>query len=214
MTNLQDLQQELWKDIPGYEGRYQASTFGRIKSLGRLVRCVHNSGKEFFKWHAEKIMKPALGTKNEYMEPYLYVIFYNNSLPDRRSVHSLVMLAFIGKPTDGKPVVMHLDDNPQNNFLSNLRYGSASENNMQSVLKGRRTYDIEQLRKLALKNAMKTAKPVVAISVADKSEKEFPSAREAARQTGVFSAAIHGVCKGKYGCKTAGGYIWKFKEAG
>ncbi|MGC8718421.1 MAG: NUMOD4 domain-containing protein [Thermodesulforhabdaceae bacterium] len=49
---------EIWKDIPGYEGRYQASNLGRIKSLKRKVRSVnHYTGKEFFRVVPERILR-------------------------------------------------------------------------------------------------------------------------------------------------------------
>ena len=99
---------EVWKDIPNYEGFYQASSFGRIKSFHR-----HKKGK---------ILKPAtdaIGRKQ--------VCLVKNSVHKHMRVHRLVMLAFIPNPLN-KATVNHKDGNPSNNYLTNLEWATLSEN--------------------------------------------------------------------------------------
>jgi len=106
-ANLRNTEQKFnWKDIPGYEGRYQASDFGYIKSL------VGN----------EKILKPGTDKKG-----YRHVVLSKNGEKKTIKVHQLIMLTFIGEPEQNQEV-MHLDSNPFNNALTNLKYGNHSAN--------------------------------------------------------------------------------------
>lgn len=94
---------EVWKDIPGYEGRYQVSDAGRVRSLktGRgLVLATVSGG-------------------------YAAVSLGKNA---SRTVHRLVALAFLGPAPEDKPLVLHRDGDRKNNLLSNLRYGSHYDN--------------------------------------------------------------------------------------
>ena len=97
---------ELWADIPGWEGLYEVSTQGRVRSL--------RSGK---------IMSPGGGGQRKYPQLWLCQM----PRKEKHYVHSLVAGAFLGPRPIGADV-MHLDDNPQNNMLENLQYGSRKEN--------------------------------------------------------------------------------------
>ena len=101
---------EVWKDIPDYEGMYQVSDLGRVKSLNR-VDCAgkNQKGKDFgFGW-AQK------------SDRYLKIPLSKNGLGKTFRVHTLVAISFIGPRLDGY-VVDHIDNNPVNNSLVNLRY--------------------------------------------------------------------------------------------
>ena len=98
--------QEIWKDIKGYEGLYQVSNFGRVKSL---------HGKE-------KILKPYHKSTG-----YIQVILCKNYKTVARMVHRLVAEAFIPNP-ENKSQVNHKDENPLNNVDSNLEWCSATYN--------------------------------------------------------------------------------------
>ena len=113
-------EKERWKDIPGYEGYYAASTFGRIKSIERVV--YHSlKGKKTIH---EKIlnMTPRFGG-------YSSVSLYKNGTAKHYRVHNLIMLTFVG-PCPRKQQVMHLKSVSfgLDNSLSNLRYGSPACN--------------------------------------------------------------------------------------
>lgn len=113
---------EIWKDIPNYEGEYQASNMGRIRSLDRYVRGInHYSGREFRRRISGKILKPARFCKSGHVS---VVLDHGNSgIP----VHQLVMRAFVGEPPAGMEV-LHINGNPKDNRLENLRYGTRTEN--------------------------------------------------------------------------------------
>lgn len=113
---------EIWKDIPGYKGEYQASNLGRIKSVERQVRGVNPyTHKPFFRTVPERILKPGRFCKSN----HLSVVLRRNG--NGKPVHQLIMRTFVGEPPPGMEV-LHKNGNPEDNRLSNLRYGSRTEN--------------------------------------------------------------------------------------
>lgn len=114
--------EELWKDIPGYEGRYQASTEGRIRSVDFKVRGVcHFTGRPFIRTIKGRVLKPGQYCKSGHLSVVL-----GHGTPGK-PVHQLVMRTFIGAPKDGDEI-LHINGNPKDNRLSNLRYGTRTEN--------------------------------------------------------------------------------------
>lgn len=103
-------QTEIWKDVAGYEGLYQISTLGRIKSLKR------KKGK------ADKIR-----VHNITRTGYHIIDLYKNNKCKYFSVHRLVALAFIPNPLN-KSEVNHIDGNKSNNNLTNLEWNTRAEN--------------------------------------------------------------------------------------
>ena len=120
---------EIWKDIPGYEGKYQASSLGRIKSLERTV-CSSNQAATFDFTLKERILRPGNRDKCGHMSVVL------NDPRKAYGVHQLVMLAFAGEPPSGF-YVLHNNGNPADNRLSNLRYDTQSENLIDVFRQGR-----------------------------------------------------------------------------
>ena len=113
---------EIWKDIPGYEGKYQASSLGRIKSMNRKVRGVNPyTGVEFMRSVPERILKPGMYCKTGHVSVVLSG--HSNGKP----VHQLVALAFYGPCPTGYEV-LHKNGNPRDNSVSNLHYGTRTEN--------------------------------------------------------------------------------------
>lgn len=106
--------EEIWKDIQGYEGLYQVSNLGRVKSLARL----DTRGQRV----SEKILK--LG---KHRAGYFRVNLYKNGKMKQYLVHRLVALAFIPNP-ENKEQVNHIDGNKQNNVIENLEWCTHSEN--------------------------------------------------------------------------------------
>lgn len=111
---------EVWKDIPGYEGRYQVSDQGRVRSVDRLTSV--NSGKDGRKSYTRKEKGKLLVPTGE---RYLGVCL--GRYPTKQNVHNLVMLAFVGPCPEGQEVC-HNNGNAFDNRLCNLRYDSRSEN--------------------------------------------------------------------------------------
>ena len=101
---------EEWKDIKGYEGLYQVSNLGRVKSLSNT-----NTRKE-------KILKPI------YHARYYQITLSKNNIRIQYRVHRLVAEAFIPNP-DGLPIINHKDENPLNNNVDNLEWCDSKYNN-------------------------------------------------------------------------------------
>ena len=110
--------QEIWKDIPGYEGLYQVSNLGRIKSL-----CYKSN------YRNEIILK-----LRKKQNGYFQVVLYKNGKPKDFSVHKLVAKTFINNPND-YPIINHKDENKQNNKVDNLEWCTHSYNNEYSLSK-------------------------------------------------------------------------------
>ena len=116
---------EVWKDIPGYEGRYQVSDHGNVRSVDREVTCISASGIATVRRVPGRTLKPYI---NKYGgRGHLFVSLGKYTVP--QPVHQLVLLAFVGPCPEGMEVC-HGDGDPTNNRLDNLRYDTRSENIM------------------------------------------------------------------------------------
>ena len=109
---------EIWKDIKGYEGLYQVSNWGNVRSLDRYKKTKNNS----FSFIHGQLLKQYVTNRG-----YLNVYLYSNGKNKFFSIHRLVATHFL-KNTENKPQVDHIDCNKFNNHVDNLRWCSASEN--------------------------------------------------------------------------------------
>ena len=110
---------EIWKDIEGYEGLYQVSNIGRVRSLDRCVE--RNGGISFIKG---RILKPArCGRQCNYW----FVGLSKNGKVKQHYIHRLVAQAFIPNP-ENLPEVNHKDERPENNCVDNLEWCTALYN--------------------------------------------------------------------------------------
>ena len=223
--------QEEWRDIGGYEGLYQISNIGNVKSLGRLVN-YKNKGK---KWQEGKILKP-LNKRG-----YLCVGLWKNGYIKNYSVHRLVAQAFIPNPNN-LPQVNHKNEIKDDNRVENLewcnnyynsQYGTRNKRiaekmkgrhlseetrkKISKAHKGKTTWikgkhlSEEHKRKISEANKNgKCSKPVLQIDIkTNEIIKEFPSTREIQRQLGFDENAIRHCCKGI--TKTSCGFKWQYK---
>lgn len=111
---------EIFKDIIGYDGFYQVSNFGRIKSLEREIPARKGQFKPIF--ISQKILE---NVKNS--EGYLQVTLCKYKVKENITVHRLVAISFIPNP-ENKPFVNHLDGDKTNDFDWNLEWSTSQEN--------------------------------------------------------------------------------------
>lgn len=183
---MDNLEKEIWKDIPNYEGLYQASNLGRIKSLERFRKGENGSLASV----KERILKPSINHKG-----YYRVALWKNSIPKRCLVHRLVWEAFNGTIPEGLQV-NHISERKSENRLSNLNLMTPKENCNWGT-------GIER-------QAKKLSKVVLQFDLNDNFIKEFPSLMQVYRELGFNQGNISKCCKGKY--KTAYGFKWRYKE--
>lgn len=134
---------EIWKDIEDFEGLYQVSNFGRVKSIERVVEysCKNhqNGGKHTVEC---KILKESTDKKG-----YKRISLYKNNKSYPKFVHRLVAQAFIPNP-ENKETVNHIDFNSGNNNIENLEWTTIEENNAWSHDNGRYNNKIYQMIKV------------------------------------------------------------------
>lgn len=114
----------IWKDIPGYEGIYQVSSCGVVRSKDRYVGHKHKGHKRFAKGHIKAQRKSWFG--------YFLVDLKHNNIKKTCPVHQLVMLAFAGVRPE-KFVIDHKNGNRQDNRIENLEYVTNRENLMRAM---------------------------------------------------------------------------------
>lgn len=116
---------ERWLDIPGYEGRYQVSDEGRVRSLDRTITQKNRHGGETTRVYPGRVLEGWANAKG-----YLCVgLSLPGERPNTAYVHHLVVLAFVGpRPAVDGEEIRHLDDNKSNCRLTNLLYGTSSQN--------------------------------------------------------------------------------------
>jgi hypothetical protein len=116
---------EVWKDVVGCEGSYEISNHGRVRSLARTVQRRYRNGYRLQTVRAA-LLRPCFRTKY----PTVTLIGRKS-----RSVHSLVLEAFVGPRPEGHEG-LHGDGNRTNNHLSNLRWGTSKENKEDAIKHG------------------------------------------------------------------------------
>lgn len=182
------MKNELWNDIPGYEGIYQVSNMGRVKSLDRVV---YTRGCIPCKWLKGQIMKSFL------MDGYERICLSKQGTQRKFWVHRLVAMAFIPNP-ENLPEINHIDENPTNNNVWNLEWSDRLHN----IRHGTRT----------ARMAISQGRKVVQYSLNNQYLREFVSLADAARYIGgkASSSGIRQACIGSV--RQIYGYKWKFKD--
>lgn len=177
--------EEIWKDVKGYEGLYQVSNMGKVKSFPRQYS-IHK--KPF-------IMKQRVTHKG-----YLTLSLCKNSIQKNKMVHRLVAEVFIPNSTN-LPQVNHKDGNKQNNHVENLEWCDNSYNQLHANRIGLNENRIKRVREVCFK-------PVIQYDLDGNEIGRYSSLREASSKTGCSYKAMSLCALGK--TKTSGGYKWKY----
>ena len=185
--------EEIWKDIEGYEGLYQVSNLGRVRSLDRFIIRPHPKDNHL----CEYKIKGRILVQLPLTSGYLFVHLYKDKCAVQHTVHRLVAKAFISGHFDGAHV-NHKDENKHNNRADNLEWVTRRENSMYGTCQDR-----------LHKNQRKA---VVQLTIDGKFIREWPSVWSVNYELGLDPGSIICVCKGTRGRKTCGGFCWKYKE--
>lgn len=188
---------EIWKDIIGYEGYYQISSLGNVRSLDRFDG-VHN--------RKGSILRPRL-KKNGYLQVGLRKHMERKWI----GIHRLVAIHFIENP-DNKPQVNHIDGNKQNNTVENLEWATEKENQNHAARIGLRNNmpkgkDHSNYGKYGADS--RSAKPVIRRDPKT-GETKLYKAKILAQDDGFDVTSISKCCHGKL--NTHKGYEWYFAK--
>ena len=175
--------EETWKDIAGYEGLYQVSNLGKIKSFRQGKRT--NAKDEY-------ILKPSLSNNG-----YQQVTLYRNQ-QDRHKflVHRLVAIAFVDNPNNLE-AVNHIDEDKNNNAADNLEWCTISYNNAYGTAK--------------IRCSITAGKRIEQFTIKGIYLATYASLSVASQITGISKHVI-GDCLAGH-CQSGKGYIWRYAES-
>lgn len=158
---------EIWKPINGYNGDYEVSNMGRVKSIKR-----------------NKMLKPMKKRSG-----YYAVGLYKDAIRKYVSLHRVVAFAFLGDPPEGKDQINHKDGDKSNNCVNNLEWCNQSENLAHSFRIGLRDHNMERLIET-------NRRPVKQYDMKNNLIQEWDSMSEAARTLNLDVSNICNCCKG------------------
>ena len=195
---------EIWKPVVGYEGLYECSNMGNVRSLDRFVNRRNGS----FGLNKGKTLKPHINHLG-----YKMIGLSMDGKYKHYMVHRLIAQAFIPN-TENKPCVDHINTDKTDNTVwlnedgslnyekTNLRWCTQKENINNPLTKEKRG---EALRKSHAKKVQQFTKDGLFI-------KEWDSIIEAARELKINASGIWACCNGRNRCKSYCGYVWKYKN--
>lgn len=201
------MEQEIWKDIEGYEGLYQVSNMGRVMRV-----------------NTQHILRPCIGTTG-----YWIVALSKNGITKTWKIHRLVAMAFVPNPCN-KREVGHKDENPLNSCADNLEWVTSFENcnmplhkkRLSSALRGKRDSIKTRRKKREAQLGTKSHLFGVSGGLHPKSRSvqrftkdghfidEYGSISDASRILSITAQHISACCVGRR--KSAGGYLWRYAQ--
>lgn len=180
---------EIWRPIKGYEGLYEVSNLGRVKSVERTIIRKNGMKQTFQKKHKTSVLNP---------QGYYQTGLWKEGKIKLITNHRLVAEAFIPNP-DNKSEIDHIDTDKTNNRVENLRWCTHYENNNNPLTKIHRSKK-RKTQKYGWDR--KTQNPIIQLSLDNKIVGIYPNAHSTPYRD------IGRVCKGMR--KTANGYKWRY----
>lgn len=175
---------EQWKDVKGFEGVYQVSNCGRVRSLDHY----DSNGVSMI------LYKGRIRKQKTIAGGYLAVMLKRKNY----YVHRLVAEAFLPNP-ENKPQVNHLDEDKTNNHVSNLEWCTSKEN--------MNHHDLPKRIGKRKRGKVINNKPIAQFTLDGVEVARYDSALDAHRKTGIDFSAIRKVVKGVY--RQTGGFVWR-----
>jgi hypothetical protein len=190
--------EEIWKAVLEYEGYYEVSNCGNVRSVNRIITDKNGINLKY----KSKQLRPAPNK-----DGYLQVGLSKNCKTNSYCVHQLEALAFISNP-ENKPTVNHKDGIKRNNYIDNLEWATKSEQAIHSLKHNLRTMPNAWVGKFGSKHG--ASKKVSQYTKNNIFIANYGSMIEAAETTNTNKTSISKVCKGEK--RTAGGYKWEYKK--
>lgn len=185
------METEIWKDIDGFEGHYQVSNLGQIRSLDRFIK----DARLLKRFEAGQIIPARLKNNG-----YLHVRLSKDGVHKFFLVHRIVAKTFISNPNN-LPEVNHKKGIKTDNRASELEWATSKENTQHSIANG-----LTPKVKRGAEN--KNSKPILQMDMNHNIIKVFPNAREAEKETGASNKNIAACARGK--AKSAKGFLWRY----
>lgn len=192
LKSLTDME-EIWKPVAGYEGRYEVSNLGRVRSVPRVLPLRRSDGSILNQPRQSKILAAA-----QHRWGYMNVVLSDENYKRRTlMVHRLVATAFIPNP-EGLPFINHKDEDKTNNRADNLEWCDRLYNNTYGTAR-------ERMRK-------KMLKPVGKYDLQGNLLAVYPSAKAAGEANNAYWRNIAKLCAGTPQHKTVKGFVYKYVD--
>ena len=211
--SLADLPGEEWRDVPGFEGSFQASTFGRVRSLDRVI--AHpRLGHQFVRGQIMS-QSVALNSNMKTGEPMvdLRVTITMEGLAHYFNTRRVIYLTFVDPHLDYDKdglYVINVDGNGYNNRPENLAAVTKSEKQLRAVRRDRVMPTLKTADRSGWRKNYSRSRPIEQYDLHGNLVAEFPSVKSASRQTRIEDKAIIQVAKGLY--RQWNGFVFRYKE--
>ena len=198
--------EEIWRAVEGFDGKYEVSDMGRVRTLTRRVRCGGG-----FRINYGRILKTIVVYRKNVV--YRSITLWDSvNRPKTFLVHKLVAKAFIDNP-ENMPCVDHIYGSEIGDAVWNLRWCTQKENMRFELARkhcseSKRGEKNPRYGKFGADNPC--SKVVLQLSLKGNLIQKYDSATEASNRTGVNLGHLAACCRGEQ--KTAGGYIWKYVD--
>jgi hypothetical protein len=187
---------EIWKDINGYEGMYQISNLGRVKSLARIVERQNNH---------DLFVRERILTNGTYLNGYKYARLHRGGQTKNELIHRLVASAFI-ENKENLPFVNHKDETKDNNVINNLEWCTREYNMNYGTCRARIKKNVDLIKR---GNAIK--KPIKQLDADGNIIKNWDSSFDAETHfAGKFTGNISKCLRGRQ--EKSYGYKWQYAE--
>lgn len=186
---------KFWKPVMGYEGLYEISNYGELKSLDKWVD-IGLGRRQFVKGKIRTAAKASNG--------YRMTTLSKEGINKTVTIHSLVAMHFIKNPWK-KPIVNHRNTIKTDNYIGNLEWATYSENILHAYkYKLRRAPSAGKYGK-----DHHRSRAIIQLTLTGENIREWDSISDAARELGIRGNGVQAVCAGKE--KVFKGFIWKYK---